>query len=212
MIHKPAYLAYTKFLALLLNHYTTVFCMLLRAFLNGLKMWKSHGDIQGVWHCLQHAIRRFLNSGPQRGGHCKAMPSMYLPIRGQKQYHVIFISSDRYESPQIHVGWRRAGNWHSGLRNRLWNSLHTRYAGLCVNGDSCTNACCLSLWCNGCTREHPQMGFSCICLTHLETTCMERYIQTETLHPETKLHLLRRKVNKKRRVNFTSIESLHFYN
>jgi hypothetical protein len=46
MIHEPAYLVYTKFLALLLNHYTTVFCMSscdeniqpMRAFFNGLKM------------------------------------------------------------------------------------------------------------------------------------------------------------------------------
>lgn len=48
--------------------------------------------------------------------------------------------------------------------------------------------------------------------TYLETTCMRRYIQTETLHPKTKLYLLIRKVNKKRRVNFTYIERLHFYN
>jgi hypothetical protein len=82
MIHEPAYLVYTKFLALLLNHYTTVFCMsscdenvqLPRAFLNGLKTWKSHGDMQGVWHCPQYAIRRFLKSvGHKRGGHCRAV-------------------------------------------------------------------------------------------------------------------------------------------
>lgn len=101
---------------------------------------------------------------------------------------------------------------HSGLRNRLWNSLHTRYGGLCINGDSCINACCDFLSRNSCTREHPQMGINYTCLTFLETTCMQRCIQTETLHPEIKLHLLGRKVNKKRRVNFTSIESLHFYN
>lgn len=70
MIHKPAYLVHTKYLAMLLNHYTTVFCMSscdenvqpLRAFFNGLKMWKSRGDMEGVWHCPQHAMRRFLNS------------------------------------------------------------------------------------------------------------------------------------------------------
>lgn len=48
--------------------------------------------------------------------------------------------------------------------------------------------------------------------TYLETTCMRRYIQTEALHPKTRLYLLRRKANKKRRVNFTYIESLHFCN
>jgi len=46
MIHKPAHLVHTKFLALLLNHYTIVFCMSscdenvqpLRAVFKGLKM------------------------------------------------------------------------------------------------------------------------------------------------------------------------------
>jgi hypothetical protein len=35
---------------------------------------------------------------------------MYLLTTGQEQYHVIFTSSDRYESPQIHVGRRRVGD------------------------------------------------------------------------------------------------------
>jgi hypothetical protein len=59
-----------EFLALLLNHHSTVFCMSssnvnvqpLRDSFNGLKTWKSHGDMQGVWHFPQHAIQSLLNS------------------------------------------------------------------------------------------------------------------------------------------------------
>jgi len=176
MIHEPAYLVYTKFLALLLNHCTTVFCMSscdenvqpLMAFFNGLNMWKSHGipRVFDTVHSTPFGGSWTLWATNRRAQQCSmAMPSMYLPTRGQEQNHAIFTSSDRYESPQIHDGRRRAG--HNGLRNRLWNSLHTRYVSLCINGDSCTNACCDFLLRNICTRQHPQRGFGCICLIHI---------------------------------------------
>jgi hypothetical protein len=201
MIHKPAYLVYTKFLALLLNYYTTLFCMsscdenvqLLGAFLNGLNMWKSYRDTQGVWHCKQHAIRRFLKSVGHKG--------VGTVMQRGDAFNVFTHNRSGAIPSDFHIFaplWKPSNSrrattcrrlWHSGLRYSLWNSLHTRYAGLCINGNSSINACCDFLWRNGCTREHPQMGFSCIRLTYLETTIMQRYIQTETLHPETKLHL-----------------------
>jgi hypothetical protein len=143
----------------------------LRAFFNGLKMWKSHGDRQGVWHCPQHAIRRFLNSVGHKQADTAVQQSDAFNVFTHKRSRAIPCYFHIFGPLWKPSNSRRASTcrrlWHNGLRNRLWNSLHTRYVSLCINGDFCINACCDFLLRNICTREHPQMGFSCICLIHI---------------------------------------------
>ena len=225
MIHKPAYLVHTKFPALLLNHYTTVFCMSscdenvqpLRAFFNGLKMWKSHGDMEGVWHCPQHARRRFLNSV----GHTEAGT-----VGQQGDAFNVFT----YKRSRSNTMWfshirtfKKAPKFTSGddvqETATQWFPQPPMEFFAHEILPTCTpmgllSKCLLWLFVTQYLYSWaPSKGFLLyIPHTHLETMYMRRCIQTEALQPKTKLYLLRRKVNKKRRVNFTCTKSLHFYN
>lgn len=168
----------TKFLALLLNHYVTVFCMSscdenvqpLRAFFNVLKMWKSHGDTQGVWYCPQHAIRRFLNSvGHKEVGTVVQQGDTFNVFTHKRsaaipcEFH-IFGPLWKPSNSRRETMCRRLTQWFTQppmefFAHEICRLVHQR--------DSCLNACCDFLWRNICTLEHPQMGFSCICLIHI---------------------------------------------
>lgn len=186
MIHKPAYLVDTKLLALLLNHYNTVFCMSscdenvqpLWAFFNGLKMWKSHGDMQGVWHCPQHAIRRFLNSVRHKEAGTVVQQGDASNVFTHKR-------SEAIPCDFLIFGplWKPSNSRRATTCRRLWQWFTQPPTEFCAHEicrlvhqrDSCLNACCDFLWRNICTRVHPQMGFSYdagyddqwVCLIHI---------------------------------------------
>lgn len=62
-----------------------------------------------------------------------AMPSMHLSTRGQEQYHAIFTPSDRYKSPHIHVGRRRAGDCDTMVYATAYGILCTRDMSACAS-------------------------------------------------------------------------------
>ena len=166
-------------------------------------MWKSHGDMQGVW-LLSSVGHKGTGTVVQQGDAFNDLPTK----RSGAVPCDVYISSDRYESPQIHVQ-ETVTQWFTQphmefFAHEIYRLVHQR--GLLSR--------CL-LWLFVIHQLYPwalSNGFQLyMSHTYLETTCMRRYIQTEALHPKNKLYLLRRQANKKRRVNFTSIKSLRSY-